>query len=349
MLPDIGAIEWRDQCLGRVGWFENFGEGMDTLVSMKVFCQVATLGSFVAAAERSGLSTAMVSKHVKHLETRLGVRLLNRTTRSLSLTGPGTVYFERCQHAINDLEDAETLLSQSAVKPRGTLKISAPAVFSVNYLAPVLADYYARYPEMRIDLDLSDRVIDLVEEGFDAAIRISASPHPSLVARRLAQINLLFVAAPEYLARHGAPRSADELVNHQCITYTYSNNGNAWVFDGPDGKFSVNITPRLRVNNGEMAVRAALQGLGITVQPTILIQEHIHAGTLVPILLDYPRPPISIYAVYPSRTFISAKLRTFIDVLVEHFGDTPPWEDESLKAYIKSKVRARPPMAESKV
>ncbi|MBB5193464.1 DNA-binding transcriptional LysR family regulator [Silvimonas terrae] len=321
---------------------------MDTLMSMKVFCQVASLGSFVAAAERSGLSTAMVSKHIKHLESRLGVRLLNRTTRSLSLTGPGAMYFERCQHAISDLEDAESLLSQSAVNPRGTLKISAPAVFSVNYLAPVLADYYARYPQMRIDLDLSDRVIDLVEEGFDMAVRISASPHPSLVARRLAQINLLFVASPAYLAKHGVPRDASELVDHQCITYTYTNNGAAWVFDGPDGKFSVSINPRLRVNNGEMAVRAALQGLGITVQPTILIQEHIHAGRLVPILLDYPRPPVSVFAVYPSRTFISAKLRTFIDVLVEHFGDTAPWEDESLKAYIKSKTKPRQLVTESR-
>jgi DNA-binding transcriptional LysR family regulator len=321
---------------------------MDTLMSMKVFCHVATLGSFVAAAERTNLSTAMVSKHIKHLESRLGVRLLNRTTRSLSLTGPGAMYFERCQHAINDLEDAESLLSQSAVNPRGTLKISAPAVFSVNYLAPVLADYYARYPHMRVDLDLSDRVIDLVEEGFDMAVRISAAPHPSLVARRLAQINLLFVASPAYLAKHGVPRDAAELVDHQCITYTYTNNGAAWVFDGPDGKFSVSINPRLRVNNGEMAVRAALQGLGITVQPTILIQEHIHAGRLVPILLDYPRPPVSVYAVYPSRTFISAKLRTFIDVLVEHFGDTPPWEDESLKAYIKSKIRPKQLAAETR-
>ncbi|GAB7129138.1 LysR family transcriptional regulator [Silvimonas sp. JCM 19000] len=314
---------------------------MDTLLSMKVFNQVASLGSFVAAAERMGLSTAMVSKHVKHLETHLGVRLLNRTTRKLSLTGPGGVYFERCQQAIHDLEDAEAMLSQASASPRGTLKLSAPAAFSTNYLAPVLSDYYARYPHMKVDLSLTDKVVDLVEEGFDMGIRISASPHPTLVARRLSPINLLFVASPAYLAKHGAPKKPSDLVDHHCITYTYTNNGNAWVFDGPDGKYSISIDPRLRVNNGEMAVEAALAGLGITVQPTILIEEHIHAGRLVPVLLDYPRPPIYVYAVYPSRAFVSAKLRTFIDLLVEHFGENPPWEEGPLRAYIESKSRTR--------
>ncbi|KAF0813656.1 HTH-type transcriptional regulator DmlR [Andreprevotia sp. IGB-42] len=298
---------------------------MDTLLSMRVFNQVATQGSFVGAATRLGLSTAMVSKHVKHLEQHLGSRLLNRTTRHLSLTGPGEVYFERCQQVLSELDELETNLRQTTVKPRGTLKISAPVTFCVNYLGPVMVDYYERYPDMKVDLHLTDRVVDLVEDGFDMGIRISAEPNPSLVARRLSPIKLRLVASPAYLAKHGTPQTPQDLTNHPCITYTYSNHGTAWQFDGPEGKVTVNVHPRLRVNNADMATRAALDGLGLTLQPTILTQQHLRSGDLVPLLCDYPRPDIWLYAVYPNRTHLTAKVRTFIDLLVEHFGENPPW------------------------
>jgi DNA-binding transcriptional LysR family regulator len=292
---------------------------------MRVFNQVATLGSFVAAADRLGMSTAMVSKHVKHLEQHLGSRLLNRTTRHLSLTGPGAAYFERAQAVLAELEELETNLRQTTVKPRGTLKVSGPVTFCVNYLGPVLKDYYTRYPDMKVDLHLSDRVIDLVEEGMDMGIRISAQPNPTLVARRLGPIKLRLVGSPAYLAAQGTPQTPEDLVDHACITYTYSNSGNAWQFDGPDGPVTVNVHPRLRVNNAEMATRAALEGLGLTLQPTILTQPYLSSGQLVPLLCDYPRPDIWLYAVYPNRTHLTAKVRAFIDLLVEHFGDNPPW------------------------
>ncbi|WP_035051718.1 LysR family transcriptional regulator [Andreprevotia chitinilytica] len=298
---------------------------MDSLLSMRVFNQVVTNGSFVGAADRLGMSTAMVSKHIKHLESKLGIRLLNRTTRALSLTGPGGVYFERCQHVLADLDELEHAVGQSTIKPRGTLKVSVPVTFAVNYLCPVLADYYARYPEMKVDLQLSDRVIDLVDEGIDLGIRISADPNPSLVARRLSPIRFVMVASPEYLERNGTPQTPDDLVDHSCITYAYSNNGTAWSFTGPDGAITVNIQPKLRVNNGEMAAKAALAGLGLTIQPLILTQQYLKSGELVPILQDFPRPEVWVYAVYPNRSYLPAKTRAFIDLLVEHFGETPPW------------------------
>ena len=299
---------------------------MDRLATMDTFVRVVEAGSFVAAADRMGLSPAVVSRHVQDLEERLGIRLLNRTTRRISLTEPGAAYYERCQQVLRDIEEMDLSVAREVQQPRGVLRVNAPVVFGTRHLAPILTEYEGRYPEVAIDLNLTDRFIDLVEEGADLAVRIGTLTESTLVARRLCPIRLVLCASPGYLERHGTPRTPDDLKAHNCLGYTYTRGGAEWQFSGPDGPVVVPIRGSLRANHGEVLHRAAIDGLGLALQPTFIAGDALAAGLLRAVLSDYRPAEMSAYAVFLSRKFLSAKVRTFVDFLAEKFGPEPYWD-----------------------
>jgi DNA-binding transcriptional LysR family regulator len=316
---------------------------MDRLATMETFVRVVEAGSFVAAADRMGLSPAVVSRHLQDLEERLGTRLLNRTTRRISLTEPGAAYFERCQQVLRDIEEMDLSVAREVQQPRGVLRVNAPVVFGTRHLAPVLAEYEGRYPEVAIDLNLTDRFIDLVEEGADLAVRIGTLTESTLVARRLCPIRLVLCASPRYLERHGTPRTPDDLAGHNCLGYTYTRGGAEWEFAGPEGPVVVSIRGSLRANHGEVLHQAALDGLGLALQPTFIAGDALHAGLLRPVLSDYCPAEINAYAVFLSRKFLSAKVRTFVDFLAEKFGPEPYWDAWSIPT--PARQRKAPPRA----
>jgi DNA-binding transcriptional LysR family regulator len=298
---------------------------MDTLASMQVFATVVEEGSFAAAAERLELSRAMVSKHMAHLESHLGARLLNRTTRRLSLTESGSTYFERCQQILKDIEEAELAATQLTSVPRGTLRLTVPLVFGVLHIAPLIADYLSIHPDAKLDFTLDDRYVDLVNEGYDLAIRIGKLAETGLIARKFASDTVVACGAPEYFRRHGVPQVPADLAKHACLGYAYDEAGNEWRFKGRDGEHVIQINGNLRANNGDLLRVAALGGAGIVLQPRFLVGADLRAGRLQAVLTDYECRELGIYAVYPSRKYLSAKVRTFIDFLVERFGPNPDW------------------------
>lgn len=291
---------------------------MDTLTSMKVFAAVVDAGSFAAAADRLGLSRAMTSKYVGHLEAHLGTRLLHRTTRRLGLTESGAAYHERCAQILMEIAEAEASATHLTVKPQGTLRVALPIAFSIRHIAPLISTYLAKYPDVRIDATLSDRRVDLIEEGLDLALRAGPSPEPGLIAHRLASDKVVICGAPAYLQRHGVPTSPGDLAGHNCMLYTYSSAGSEWTLRGPDGEHTVKVAGTVRANNGDLLKQLAMDGIGLLRQPGFLVGDEIRAGRLVEVLQDYTLDPIGIYAVYPSRKHLSAKIRTFVDYLAEH-------------------------------
>jgi len=293
---------------------------------MSTFIAVVEAGSFVQAAERLRSSKAAVSRIVQELEGRLGARLLHRTTRRLSLTEAGAAYAERCRQILDEVDEADSLAGMSASRAVGQLRINAPQTFGVLHLAPLWGTFLQMHPEVTLDVSLSDRVVDLVEEGFDLAIRISNLPDSSLVSRRLARSSVVMCASPGYLAQHGAPQVLADLARHQIIAYSYWYMGDTWAFDTPQGRQSVQTRPRLRANNGDICRAAALDGQGIILQPTFLVGEDLHAGRLVRVLPELAAPDLGIYAMYPSRKHLSAKVRALVDFLAESFRDCPGWQ-----------------------
>ncbi|MEW9897121.1 LysR family transcriptional regulator [Chitinivorax sp. PXF-14] len=299
---------------------------MDRLLAMQTFARVVEAGSFVRAAERLGISTTAASRLVADLEARLATRLLNRTTRRLSLTEAGQAYYERCQQILHDIDDAEIAVGSETRRPAGLLRLSAPFTFGHRHLAPLLLSYRAAYPEVTVEVSLSDRMIDLVEEGIDLALRITRQPAPNLVARRLAPARILPCAAPAYLARHGTPGTPAELASHNCLVYTYGGMHTEWRFAGPEGDTAVRVAGSLRANNGDMLRAAALAGEGIVLEPSFNIGDDLRSGRLVPLLPAYRVAALGILAVYPSRRYLSAKVRSFVDHLVAGMGEAPPWD-----------------------
>ena len=307
---------------------------MDTLQSMKVFRNVVEGGSFVAAARALDVSTAMASKHVAHLEKRLGTRLLNRSSRHLSLTDAGRVYFEQVKDALDNLESAELAVGQTAVAPRGVLKITAPGWFANVHFARLLATYRARYPDVVLDVSLSDRIVDLVEEGFDLALRVTTQPGSALIARPLVAIRFRFVAAPAYVAAHGVPRTPQELPSHATIGYTYSPFGDHYPLESKGGVLQVPFAPTLRSNNAMLSYAMVMAGMAISPLPPWLVDEDIAAGRLVELLPGYRVATGTLYAVYTSRRYLAPKVRTFVD----HMASTCARE-----AAAPAAVRAIPP------
>lgn len=297
---------------------------MDRLASMSGFVAVVAAGSFVGAAERLGVSTSSLSRRIAELEAHLGARLLNRTTRKLSLTESGQAYYERCVALLADLAEADALAGLSSAAPRGRIKLSCPIAFGVQRIAPAIASFVARYPEVSFEVSASDRIVDLVEEGFDLAIRIGAVGSDQLVARRLGTVKLLLAAAPEYLARRGMPASPADLAQHDTLTYAYSPSPHLWRLTGRDGReHTVRVDGSLHANSGDILVAAAASGLGIVHEPDFLVGPELGAGRLVRVLAEYEGPTGEIWAVYPSRRHLSAKVRLFVDHVAERLAARP--------------------------
>ncbi|GBG01401.1 LysR family transcriptional regulator [Azospira sp. I13] len=299
---------------------------MDRFREMEAFVAVVDTGSFVKAADLLGSSKAAVSRLVQDLESRLGARLLHRTTRRLSLTEAGQLYLERSRQILEELEDADSAVGLTSAQAVGRLKVNAPLSFGVQHLAPLWGAFLATHPEVMLDVSLNDRVVDLVEEGFDLAVRITRMPDSSLVSRRLASTRILLCASPQYLAAHGAPRSLADLTDHQFIGYSYSPTGDTLELQGPTGLESVNLKPRFHANNGDTCRAAALDHQGIVFQPNFLVYQDLAAGRLVPILSQYQPRELGIYAVYPSRKHLSGKVRALVNFLATAF-EQAPWEN----------------------
>ena len=293
---------------------------MDRFLAISAFVKVVETGSFARAAERLGVSVSSVSRHVSELEAHLDARLLNRTTRRLSLTESGRVFHERCVQLLADLEEAEESAGAATIVPRGTLRLTASITFGVRHLVPAIADFITRFPTMRFDVELSDRAVDIVDEGFDIAVRIGAIGSQNLVGRKIGTTRLVCCAAPSYLARHGEPRTPEDLAAHACLTYEYSSSRYVWPFLDRDGRErNMRIAGPIHANNGRFLTALAVAGVGIAHEPDFIVGPDVIAGSLMPILRTFAPAPTSIYAVYPSRRHLSAKVRAFTDFLAARF------------------------------
>jgi DNA-binding transcriptional LysR family regulator len=294
---------------------------MDRFNALRVFAQVVESGGFSKAADRLGLSTTAVSRQVADLETHLQTRLLNRTTRKLSLTESGQAFYGRAVQLLQDLQEAEQEASKAAITAHGTIRLTTSFNFGTHRVAPAIAGFLARHPGVKFDVQLSDRIVDLVEEGFDLAIRIGGAGAENLVARKLGETCLVLCAAPEYLAKHGTPTTPDDLVRHNCLTYEYAPPRNQWRFRGPDGReHTVRVGGSVHSNSGDLNSALAARGAGVAFEPDFIVGGEVRAGRLVALLPDYPLVPSPIYAVYPTRKHLSAKVRLFVEYLVERFA-----------------------------
>ena len=287
---------------------------MDSLVSMRVFCLVAELKSFAAAAQRLRISPAMASKHVMQLEKRLGTRLLNRTSRRVSLSESGALYFEQARQMLDSLDEVEAAVSKATVVPRGSLRLTAPVWMANAIFAGVLADYQARYPEVRLDIDLSGRLVNLVEEGFDLALRATGAPDEALIARAITNVPFYLVAAPVYLKRAGRPATFADLSGQALLHYALYP-GESFSFQGEHGPETVKLDPVLRSGNETLLHMAALEGMGLAFLPKWLVAEDIASGRLEHLMPGQVIFEGKLFAVYPSRKYLSAKVRTFIDFI----------------------------------
>jgi DNA-binding transcriptional LysR family regulator len=300
---------------------------MDSFTDIAVFAQVVESGSFTAAAERLSLSKSVVSKYVTRLENRLGARLLNRTTRRLALTEIGRAFYERSQRGLQELAEAEAEVSRLQGEPLGTLRINAPMSFGVLHIAPALPAFLDRYPKLSVDMHLDDRRVDLIEGGFDLAVTISTLEDSSLVARRVGPCRHVVVASPDYLQRHGVPRTPEDLRQHNVITYQYQESALEWQFRLPGEKpVSVPVSGSIQMNNSLALREVLLHGVGITRTPTFVVGEDIRAGRLQAVLTDYETAEVSIYVVFPQRRHLSPKVRAFVDFMAEHISENPYWE-----------------------
>lgn len=298
---------------------------MDRIEGMRAFVTVVSEGGFTRAAERMDQSPQLVSKYVSQLEQHLGARLLNRTTRKTSLTELGTRYFEHAKQILADIDDMESQLGDFGQTARGTLRISAPMSFAIKHMAKLVHDFQTLYPAVNIDLQLNDRKVDIVEEGFDIALRIGHLKNSSLIAKFITPIRLALCASPEYLEKFGTPERPEDLQNHRYLHYSYmeteSQEGiHRWLLSGKES------TGNLVSNNGDVLVEAAIAGAGIAIQPTFISGGALASGKLVQILRDYAPEPLGLYAVYPHRKLMASKVRCFIDFIDGYFGTPPYWD-----------------------
>ena len=299
---------------------------MDRFLEMQVFSNVVDAGSFTGAADALDMSKAAVSRHVAELEERLGVRLLHRTTRKLSPTTEGEIFHARCRELLANLLEAEAEITARSGEAAGLLKVNVPVSFGLMHLAALWPAFLARHPKLLLDITLSDRVVDLVEEGFDCAVRIGQLPASTLISRRLASTRLVLCASPGYLKRRGEPMQPSDLPAHEVISYSLFSSGENWSFTGPAGEeVSVKVLPRVRTNSGDTCRAAALQDQGLILQPSFIVGPDLAAGTLVETMTGYRSRELGIHVVYPSRRFVAPKLRLLVDFLVEAFA-RPGWE-----------------------
>ena len=301
---------------------------MDTFESMRAFARVVELSSFAAAARSLALSPTMITKHVVHLEGRVGARLLNRTTRHVRPTEAGQAYYERCTELLTGIEEAENAAGAVTAEPRGTLRVTAPVEFGNAHLAPLIAQFLRRYPETALMLDFTNRFADIVEEGYDLAIRIAKTLDSTLVARKLATSRMHVVASPEYLQRRGKPRTPQALKDHDCLCFNVPVAWDEWAFAKDGESFTVKVKGRLLSTSSETLRHAASIGAGVSWLPSFVCGEDLRAGRLVSLFPQLGAVSLNVYALYPHRKFLSAKVRAFIDFLVEKLGGAPgadPW------------------------
>lgn len=289
---------------------------MDIMQGMKTFVAVVDAGSFSGGADTLAISPQLVSKYIAQLEQHLNVRLLNRTTRRLHLTEAGQQYYQRAQLILEDIEDLECQLTDMQNQASGTLRISAPVSFAIRHLPSVLQQYQQQHPQVSIDLQLNDRKVDIVEEGFDIALRVGQLASSSLIAKRLAPIRLVYCASPDYLAKHGTPQSPAELSGHNFLAYSYM-----------DIKLPIGSNSTFRSNNGDVLTAAAAGGAGIVLQPTFIANDAIRRGELSVIMPEHEPEPIALYAVYAHRQLLASKVASFIQFASTVFGDKPYWDE----------------------
>lgn len=293
---------------------------MDRLFSMTVFVKAVELGSFSAAADALQMSPQLVGKNVRMLEQHLGVRLLNRTTRSQHLTEIGATFYERARNILAEMEIAEGLAAQTRIVPRGKLRINASVTFGVHALTAKIAEYMQLYPEISVELCLSNRYIDLIDEGFDAIFRIGELSDSGLIARQLRPYRLILCASPRYMETHEPLLTPDDLTRHECLGFSHTELRTTWTFDGPDGHKTVQVKGRLLSDSGEAIVCAGLCGAGIMLQPSELVTPYLQSGQLVEILPEYKAPTRPMHLVHTPDRRMTPKLRSFVDFIVASFG-----------------------------
>ncbi len=315
---------------------------MDKAAEMMIFARAVEEGSFSAAARDLDLTPSAVSKQIRRLEDRLGVRLFNRTTRRISLTEAGQAYYERCARIIQEIEEAEEAVTSLNENPRGTLRVAATVAFGRVEVLPRINEFLERYPEINVEFELTDRHVDLVDEGIDVAIQWREQmDDPSLIARKLCVNRRIICAAPSYLERHGTPRSPEELLEHNCLTLSELELFNDWEFeDEVGGRRVLHVSGNFRANTADAVYEAVLSGAGLARLSTWLVVPDIRAGRLVPVLPEYPHENSAFYVLYPHRRHLSRKVRTFVDFLVEVFTPVPPWEREGVE-FTAEEWRAR--------
>ncbi len=304
---------------------------MDKFADIEAFTAVVEAGTFSAAGERLGVAKSVVSRRISQLEGRLGSRLLHRTTRRLALTDAGKNFYQRAAQILADLDDAEQGVTEQATELRGSLKLAAPLSFGVLHLSAAIVDFLGEHPAIELNLDLNDRNINLVEEGFDMAVRIGELQDSTLVARRIGTVRGVTCASRAYLDQHGVPAHPDELHRHIGLQYSNISYRQQWFYGTPEGK-TIHAQPqiRMRANNGEALAAAAIAGMGITRAPTFILGRHLKEGSLVSVLNDFVHPSLGIYAVYPPGRLLPRRIQVFTDLLADRFGDQPYW-DEGLK------------------
>lgn len=301
---------------------------MDTLESMRAFARVVELGGFTAAARSLNISPAMVTKHIAHLEDRVGARLLNRTTRQVRPTDAGQDYLERCLALLAGIEEAESIAGAATRAPKGTLRVTAPVEFGNAHLAPLVTPFMQRYPDITLALDFTNRLVDLVQEGYDVAIRIAQTLDTGLIGRRLATSRFHVVASPAYLERHGRPPTPQAVAEHACLTFGLPTLWSEWPFARDGATTKVRIESRLISTSSEALRRAACEGAGISWLPTFVCGGDLRSGALISLFPAYDIGALGIYALYPHRQFLPVRTRAFLDFLAQQIGSDPdldPW------------------------
>ncbi|MGR9099548.1 MAG: LysR substrate-binding domain-containing protein [Gammaproteobacteria bacterium] len=288
---------------------------MDKLTSMNVFVRVAKAGSFAGGARDLSISRAMATKHIMQLENSLGIRLFNRTTRSLSLTEVGSAYLERCQQVLADIDEMESAVTHLQTEPRGTLKISAPQFIGASHIAPAVAEFLEKYPDVNVDMILQGSPGDLIDEGIDIAIFLGALENTSLIARKLASSTLMVCGSPAYFQKHGIPEAPEDLLKHSCLVNWSIPPRDQWNFNTPKGEITLKVSGRMQANAADPIRIAAIQGVGIVKLPNYIVANDIQQGRLQAVLKEFTTAPLEIHAVYPHRKYLSAKVRSFLDFL----------------------------------
>lgn len=300
---------------------------MNRFENMDTFIRVVEAGSISGAAERLGVAKSAVSRRLKELEEHLGVELFHRTTRRMNVTDTGRAFYQQCVRILEDVREAEMATSQAHDTLKGNLKVALPSSFGLMHVGPAITAFLKEHPQIEFDLDFNDREVDLMQEGFDLAIRIANLPDSSLIARRLAPIRAVVCASPDYLDRMGTPRSPDELTEHRCLVYNLLRDFEYWhQTDAKGNTIKTRIRPYLKASTGEFLRDAAVEGLGIILVPCFIAHAEIESGKLVPILAEYQPPQINVYAIYPQTRHLSHRVRAFVDFLVKRFDGIPYWD-----------------------